>query len=71
MLVLRGVDWSDTACDNMLAVRTMGKNGDNVTLSDLNMYILNDDYKIASFRWKEITQNPPHYEWILELEFAD
>jgi hypothetical protein len=70
-LVLRGMDWSDTSCTDMLAVRTMGKNGDDVTLSGLNMYIFNDDYKICSFGWKEINQNPPHYEWILQLEYAD
>jgi hypothetical protein len=70
-LVLRGMDWSDTSCTDMLAVRTMGKNGDDVTLSGLNMYIFNDDYKICSFGWKEINQNPPHYEWILQLEYVD
>jgi hypothetical protein len=49
----------------------MGKRGDTITLSGLNMYIFNDNYKLLSYGWKENTQNPPNYEWILELEYLD
>jgi hypothetical protein len=60
-----------SCCDIINIIRNMGKNGDDVTISGLNMYILNDSYKIRSFGWKEITHSPPHYEWILELEYVD
>jgi len=55
-------------CNRMTCVRTMGLNGEPVTLSRLNFTPLNRTFRILSFGWRKISDNPAHYSWILQLE---
>ena len=69
-LILTGGEYTNDACTNIECVRGMGTCGENVTISGLNMYIFNDTFKIRSFGWEAISENPKFYRWILELEWA-
>lgn len=75
-LVMKGMEFYDkddcTDPDTRITnIRTMGRNGATVTISDLDMYCYLGDYKIRSFGWKLISNCPKVYEWILELEDTD
>jgi hypothetical protein len=68
-IVLFGIDWQSNACTNIQKIRDMGRNGEDVIISGLNLYILNSTFKIRSFGWEQISKNPIRYDWIIELEF--
>ena len=70
--VFRGMEFVEkgnlTPATRITAVRDLAKNGGEITISDFDMDCFNGKYKILSFGWKIIGNNPESYEWILELE---
>ena len=57
-----------TPCMRIECVKDLGKNGDDVVIADLGFTEFNDTFKIRSFGWKEVSQRPSVFDWILELE---
>ena len=58
------------ACDQIICVRDMVRDGTTITISGLNPVYFNGEYRINSFGWKKIVEKPENYEWVLELESA-
>ncbi|GAG19686.1 unnamed protein product, partial [marine sediment metagenome] len=42
--------------------------GADITISGLSNSLWNGVYKIRSFGWKKVSDNPLCYDWILDLE---
>ena len=59
------------ACNQILCVRDMTRNGTVVNISGLSPVYFNGEYRINSFGWKKIGEKPENYDWILELESAN
>lgn len=71
-LVLNGIQWGIDACDRITCVRNLGRTGVGITLTGMNVSILdNKNYKIRSFGWKLRCKRPLTYIWILELEYDE
>jgi len=70
-MVLTGRETGSTACDTIICVRNMARDGNIITISELNPNYFNGDYRIKSFGWNKISEKPEHYKWILDLEAAD
>jgi len=58
------------ACDQIMCVRDMARDGTTITISGLNPVYFNGEYRINSFGWRKIGEKPENYEWILDLESA-
>jgi len=70
-MVLTGTENGTSACDTILCVRNMARNGATVTVSTLSPTYFNGNYRIRQFGWNKISSKPKHYHWILSLEQAD
>jgi len=70
-MVLTGVENGASACDTILCVRNMARNGAAVTVGTLSPTYFNGNYRIRQFGWNKISSKPRHYRWILSLEQAD
>jgi len=70
-MVLTGTENGANACDTILCVRNMARNGAAVTISTLSPTYFNGNYRIRQFGWNKISSKPKHYRWILSLEQAD
>jgi len=70
-MVLTGTENGASACDTILCVRNMARNGAVVTVSTLSPTYFNGNYRIRQFGWNKISEKPEHYRWILSLEQAD
>jgi hypothetical protein len=76
-MVLKGIEYigdtqfDNTPCDRIQCIRDIGKEGSTITISGLTPRIFNGDYKIRSFSWEEISNNPQTITWMLELEKND
>jgi hypothetical protein len=69
--VMRGMEYlydGETPSSKINTIRNYARNGATITISDLDMYCYNGDYKIRSFGWKLVSKKPEVFEWILELE---
>ena len=67
-MVLTGRETGSAACDTIICIRNMARDGNIITISELNPKYFNGDYRIKSFGWNEISEKPSHFKWILELE---
>ena len=70
-MVLTGRETGSAACDTIICLRNMARDGNIITISELNPDYFNGDYRITSFGWNEISEKPSHFKWILSLESAD
>lgn len=74
-VMLTGMEFVTSSCTDPSArincVRTMAKNNEKITISDIGMDIFNKDYYIRSFGWDLISKSPLVYRWQLELEAED
>lgn len=69
-MVLMGAEHGSSACDRILCVKTMGKDGSIITVSQLGFAEFNGEFRIKQFGWKKVSEKPLHFTWILELEDA-
>ena len=69
-MVLTGMEYGTEACDRILCVRTMGKDGSPVTISELGFAEFNGEFRIRQFGWQKTSNKPLHFNWILEVESA-
>ena len=67
-MVLTGRETGSAACDTIICIRNMARDGNIITISELNPNYFNGDCRITSFGWNEISEKPSHFKWILELE---
>jgi len=70
-MVLTGIENGASACDTILCVRNMARNGAAVTVGTLSPTYFNGNYRIRQFGWNKISEKSEHYHWILSLEQAD
>ena len=77
-IVLKGMEFEqggvcdvDCPCERITCVRNMAKNGAAVTLAGLGFAAFNGNYRITQFGWKEVSERPQVYEWILQLQDSD
>jgi hypothetical protein len=59
------------ACNQIICVRDMARNGSIITINKLVPLYFSGDYRINSFGWDKVSSKPENYRWILELEDAD
>jgi len=70
-MTLTGGENGSTACDTIICIRNMARDGNIITISELSPTYFNGEYRIRSFGWNEISEKPSHFKWILEVESTD
>jgi hypothetical protein len=61
---------SSTPCERITCIRDMGRDGNLVDISGLGT-LYDGTYRIKSFGWNKISEQPEYYTWQLELEVED
>jgi hypothetical protein len=61
---------SSTPCERITCIRDMGRDGNLVEIDGLGS-LYDGTYRIKSFGWNKISEQPEYYTWQLELEVED
>jgi len=69
-MVLTGTQYGNDACTKIECVKNMGEAGNEITTADLGSSEFDSVFRIISFGWKKISDQPLRMDWILELEYA-